>query len=172
MSRQDGRARRRSPAMPTARESLQRRRNPLLRIDLACAPLLALALALACSTPDPPAPGHGGEVPSPAAQGRLAAIVGRTVELSGRDLRGELVIDGFAVVPNPVTGKGPVVLLRRPGAEPGPRPFLGEQGEAGWWYLPVLTDGDVADLVLRATGAADETISLPTSALYVEHVGH
>jgi len=47
----------------------------------------------------------------------------------------------FAVVPNPRTGKGPVVRL---------------DGPSGAVWLPMETDGDVVDLVTRVRGTAPD----------------
>ena len=83
--------------------------------------VVALALALlaslaghgcdsrsAAARSDRPAPGYHGPCPSPEAQGLLLELRGATLALAGG---GEVVIGDFAVVPNPVTGKGPVVGL-------------------------------------------------------------
>lgn len=79
-----------------------------------------------------PPPGHSGPVPTPAAQGVFRELSGQKFE---HPATGEVwTIQGFAVIPNPVTGKGPVALLERDGEK---------------LYLPVLTDADVEDLAHR-----------------------
>lgn len=79
-----------------------------------------------------PPPGHSGPVPSPAAQGIFRELRGREFE---HPATGEVwIVQGFAVIPNPVTGKGPVAMLERDGAT---------------IYLQVLTDADVEDLAHR-----------------------
>ena len=106
------------------------------------------------SSPGPAAPGHGGPVPSPEAQQLLGELAGRTyVDEAGTLGGGELVVGAFGVVPNPVTGKGPVLILVQDGATPGPARYSGEsQGRDGRYWLPVTRDADVADFYGRVTG--------------------
>ncbi len=121
--------------------------------------------------------GYSGPYPSSTAQAALHAISGRTLIAGALGPPGiELTVRSFGVVPNPVTGKGPVLVLREPGLvlrEPGPAPTPPDarQGEDGRWFLPVLTDGDAADVVWRATGETPVNFGGPTSALYRETLG-
>lgn len=124
-----------------------RRPLPLLLL------LLASAFAFACSNAgDPaPAPGYVGVVPGARGQFELAALVGKTfVDETSAFGGGEWTVGPFGVVPNPVSEKGPVVRLAR-------------GGEERW--LPIETDGDVADFVRRVTGAT-ATVSGRTSVAY------
>ena len=88
------------------------------------APLLIAALALAACTgspptapaPDPGRPGYSGSVPSPEAQDRLQAVVGKEIPVgtAGVTETGWTVVD-FSVVPSDAApgGKGPVVRIRK-----------------------------------------------------------
>lgn len=117
-------------------------------------------------------PGYSGSYPSAAAQQALHAIAGKTIVSGSLGLPGEsLVVSAFGVVPNPLTGKGPVVILRQPGVEPTPLDPNAPQGADGRWYLPVLTDGDAADLVWRATGETPRDFGGTTSAVYRATLG-
>lgn len=116
--------------------------------------------------------GYSGPYPSAAAQRALREIRGRTLapEVLGSAFAVangvELQIESFGVVPNPVTGKGPVVRLRESHRDVTPMDLGAEQGEDGVWFVPVLTDGDAADLVQRATGTAPVNFGGVTSAEY------
>lgn len=102
--------------------------------------ILVLAQLVACGWlgDETPPPGYSGPVPSARGQAVLLELQGRTFsDETGALGGGEWSIGGFGVVPNPVTGKGPVVTLRQ-GAEVV--------------YLPVEFQGDVADLYRRVTG--------------------
>ena len=116
--------------------------------------------------------GYDGPYPSAAAQHALRALTGRT--LPAETLAAEpapLEIVSFGIVPNPVTGKGPVVRLREPGLPLTSSPPGSPQGADGIWYLPVQTDGDAADLVLRATGSVPLNFAGETSAIYRAALG-
>lgn len=115
---------------------------------------------------------YSGPYPSPAAQAQLHAMSGRTLLAGALGPAGvELTVRNFGVVPNPVTGKGPVLVLREPGLAPAPTPPGAQQGQDGRWFVPVVTDGDAADLVMRATGAAPVNFGGRTSAIYRETLG-
>lgn len=125
-------------------------------------PTLLLGLALAgCSRESSArAPGYGGPLPSAVAQEALASLRGQvfrdtTFALGGGELT---VLDGFAVIRNPVTGTGPVISLSRSGAD-------------GPCFVPVLTDGDAADFYRRTTGAAHPTLKGETSEIYRKALG-
>jgi hypothetical protein len=128
----------------------------------------AALLAASCA-PDVVA-GYSGPYPSAAAQRALQAIVGRSLPPESLGTLGErgvvLEIESFAVVPNPVTGKGPVMRLCESGRATVPPAADPAQGHDGVWYLPVLTDGDAADLVRRATGSVPLDFGGSTSAAY------
>ena len=84
------------------------------------------------------APGYSGPMPSEAARRLLGELVGDTLLDDEHALGGGVwTVGGFAVLPNPASGKGPVVILRQGGASR---------------YLPVEADGDVADLYRRVRG--------------------
>lgn len=98
---------------------------------------------------------YSGPYPSTAAQHALRNIVGRTVLAGPLGPEGQsLVVDEFAVVRNPVSGVGPVVVLWEQGRERSIDDPAAPQGVGGRWFVPVTCDGDAADLVQRATGSA------------------
>lgn len=139
---------------------------------------MALSLALAslslfvASCGSQVAAGYDGPHPSAAAQNALRALTGRA--LPPGTLAAEaapLEIVSFGIVPNPVTGKGPVVRLHPPGSALTNPPPGAPQGADGNWYLPVLTDGDAADLVLRATGSVPLNFAGEMSATYRAALG-
>ncbi len=102
-------------------------------------------------------PGYDGAAPGPAAQRLLKDLRERSVtDPALAPPPGSWKVDSFAVVPNPVTGKGPVVRLR-------------SGGEERW--IPVLTDGDAADLWQRVTGQAPAIDSSRLSPEYERAVG-
>lgn len=110
----------------------------MVRISLLAVLLLSGSALTGCQ-PSPTRPGHTGPVPSAAGQALIGSIEGQTLRPSPTST--PWVVLGFGVVPNPVTGKGPVVLLER-GSERG--------------YLPVLGDADAADLYQRVSGKKSE----------------
>lgn len=102
----------------------------------------------------------------------MHALAGRTLSgtrVAGRDV--ELVVSWFAVVPNPVLGQGPVVGLAAPGSMASDAGPWRAQGERGRWFLPVLTDGDAADLVRRVTGEEPRGFGGERSARYRATLG-
>lgn len=140
----------------------------LVAIFLACS--LVSCFQSACTVEA--TPGYSGPYPSAAAQQALHAIAGKTIVSDSLGLHGEaLVVSAFGVAPNPVTGKGPVVILRQQGAVPTPHDPNAPQGADGRWYLPVLTDGDAADLVWRATGETPHDFGGSTSSVYRATLG-
>jgi len=117
--------------------------------------------------------GYSGPYPSAAAQEALHALTGSTIPAAG-SLGAEgarLALVSFGVVPNGLTGLGPVAILREEGRAPAAHDPNAPQGADGQWILPVLTDGDAADLVQRATGSAPPNFGGPTSAAYRETLG-
>jgi hypothetical protein len=114
-------------------------------------------------------------VPSGTAQGALKELRGQWLKGAGGVLGPEelVIVAGFAVVPNPVTGKGPVVILERPTAEGAARAKANArtQGEGGHFWVPVETDGDAADFIRRVTGSAPAGLAGPTSAAYRKTLG-
>lgn len=120
------------------------------------APALLLALlvplAAACGAGSPRPPGYSGSIASIEARSLLADLSGRTFEdTTGALGGGTITVGPFAVVPNPRTGKGPVVQV---------------QGPDGTDWLPMHTDGDVADLWMRVHGTAPDDVSGTLSAAY------
>ncbi|QDU83561.1 hypothetical protein Pla163_06600 [Planctomycetes bacterium Pla163] len=125
----------------------------MTKLCTASALVLSLLVA-ACSwiAPAPAPPGYSGPIASPAARDLLADLVGATFEdTSGALGGGTITVGPFGVVPNPLTGKGPVVQV---------------EGAAGTRYLPMLTDGDVADLWARVDGSPPAGFDLATSDAY------
>lgn len=94
--------------------------------------------------------------------------------IEGQVLRGSpignggpgLTVESFAVIPNAVTGIGPVVVLVTPGGATAPLDTSMPNGAYGRWILPVQTDGDAADLVRRVTGQAPSGFGGALSAEY------
>jgi hypothetical protein len=119
-----------------------------------------LAVAAGCGlAPKPPAPGYSGTVPSGAAQTAVRDLLGKTLTTTGGRLGAAThTVGGFAVIPNPITGKGPVITLT--------------MADGGTGYVPVDTDADIADLYRRVTGAAHPTLpSGPPGDRYLAAVG-
>lgn len=115
---------------------------------------------------------YSGPYPSPAAQEALHAISGRTLIPGTLGPPGmPLQVRNFTVAPNPATGMGPVVVLRDPKLPPSQGNPNAPQGTDGRWFVPVLTDGDAADLVLRATGEAPVNFGGPMSSIYRATLG-
>ncbi len=132
-----------------------------------CTAFVLFAFVLFASCARPAEAGYSGPYPSAAAQRALVKLAGSALPLGALgDTADQLVIESFAVVPNPVTGKGPVVRLHRRGQAVTPVSLQAAQGADGVWYLPVVTDGDAADLVRRATGSPPADFGGPTSAVY------
>lgn len=119
-----------------------------------------LALVAGCgSTLKPVPPGYSGSVPSGAAQQAIRQLAGKPLTTTGGRLGAATwTVGQFAVIPNPVSGKGPVVMLAAADGSPA--------------YLPVDTDADVADLCRRVTGAAHPTLAAGApSERYLASVG-
>lgn len=111
---------------------------------------LALSASGCGAAADPPPPGYSGPLPSARGQAVLGELQGQVLEdRTGALGGGRFVIGPFGVIPNPVTGKGPVVVL----AKEGP----GDAGEEVR-HLPVEREADVADLFERITGAASPLV--------------
>lgn len=114
--------------------------------------LLALTLLVVGCESRAPSPGYDGPIPSREARALLQPLRGATFEdATGVLGGGTWTVEGFAVVPNPRSGKSPVVRLS-----------CGERQD----WVPVLTDGDVADLVRRVLGDAPAEFVGPTSEAY------
>ena len=125
---------------------------------IVCLSLLLLShLLCSCVRTDPPAPGYSGPYPSAKGQAVLRLLQGQVFnDVQGLIGGGAWTVGPFGVVPNPVTGKGPVVLLTQ-----GDRTV----------YLPVETLGDVADLHRRVTGSDSPLVSGQTGANYRRALG-
>ncbi|MCY2959509.1 MAG: hypothetical protein NTY35_05025 [Planctomycetota bacterium] len=116
--------------------------------------------------------GYTGPYPSAAAQQALQTITGKAIVGSALGPPGaELTVQSFGVVPNPLTGKGPVVILLEHDRALLPHDPNAPQGADGRWYVPVLTDGDAADLVRRATGESPQNFGGATSEAYRKTLG-
>ena len=147
-----------------------RRRRAVVLGALACAWLVLALAGCPSGREDPPEPGYSGPVPSEAAQRALAGQRGlvfrdETGALGGGDFE---IVDGFAVVPNALTGKGPVVSLTRKGG--GSAPLDARQGADGHFWVPVLTDGDAADFCRRVSGSIPH-LEGDTSEIYRRTLG-
>jgi hypothetical protein len=120
---------------------------------------LGLALLAACAdepVPEPrrdtaqALPGHAGPVPSVEARAMLKELRGRSFEDgSGDHGGGTWVVGAFGVVPNPVSGKGPVIYIERPESRGTPIRY-GEE-EPGRW-IPMVADADIARFHELVTG--------------------
>ena len=125
--------------------------------------LLALTSIAPCACfqgARPPAPGYHGPLPSTAARGVLRELEGeRLVDaLGGLDPAAPgraYSIGAFGVVPDPLLGKGPVVRLTGAAAH----------------MLPVLGDGDVADLFWRVRGRRHAQLGGELSQPYRQALG-
>jgi len=122
-------------------------RSPLRHHLLLALALLVPTCASGCADRAAPAPpGYSGPIASSDARDLLADLAGASFEVAPGALvdaptGGTFTVGPFAVVPNPRTGKGPVVRL---------------DGPSGAVWLPMETDGDVVDLVTRVRGTAPD----------------
>lgn len=141
--------------MPARRE----RQNPPVRGGVSIVmprPPIALLLSgaaalLGCCSPPPV--GYQGPLPSIAARRTLDALTGRTLPAgSVAFCPRELVVHGFLVMPNM-----PALVVDDPAAAPGTK---------GRYWIPLLQDGDIADLHHRITGAVPAGMPRGTSDAY------
>ena len=101
---------------------------------------------------DSVAPGYSGPIVSSKGQKVARGLAGASfTDKDGNLGGGEWTIVSFAVVPNPRTGKGPVVEIRK-----------GTRVE----YLPMESDGDVIDLYRRVHDSPPEGLSGDMSQAY------
>lgn len=122
----------------------------MLRILAGCLPLI-YALCIACGT-EPPVVGYDGPLPSVAARGQLDDLMQRPIlRAEGEFAVGTWTIESFGVLPNSRTGKGPVALVSS-----------GHLRDC----IPLLTDGDVADLSARVDGSAPDGLAGTMSVEY------
>ncbi|MFH0944978.1 MAG: hypothetical protein V2A76_07250 [Planctomycetota bacterium] len=120
-------------------------------------PLVLVLTSLVSCFFDTPPPGYSGPVPSARGQAVLQELEGQVLtDGTGAFGGGDWTIGPFGVIPNPVSGKGPVVLLE-------------QDGETR--YLPVETQGDVADLYRRVTGRTSPLVKGGTSERYLKAFG-
>lgn len=118
----------------------------------ACTVVLPLLAALACCGPGPD--GYQGPIPSPQARETLTALFGRTLPAgSVAFCPHELRVHSFLVTPT-----APSVIVADVTATAPP--------PAGRYWIPVLQDGDIADLHVRITGSAPAGMDTTTSATY------
>lgn len=145
----------------------------LARLLFLGAGFLAAGLTLGCpKSAETPAPGYSGPLPSVAARHALHAIEGQILRGTPIGNGGPgLTVESFAVVPNPVTGLGPIVTLTVPGGAGAKLDVKMPNGAFGRWVLPVVTDGDAADLILRVTGQKPEGFGGALSAEYKAALG-
>src|SRR5688572_3022296 len=102
--------------------------DPSMRTALVS--LLLMSVVTACANPDPlppkqssapVAPGYSGPLPSVKARDLLKELRGRSFEDTDSAYGGGVwVVGAFGVVPNPVSGKGPVIYIERAGAVGAP----------------------------------------------------
>jgi len=124
--------------------------------------LLSLCLAILAACADDPIretdrnaarlpPGHAGPVPSVEARAVLKELAGRSFEDTGGAYGGGTwMVGAFGVVPNPVTGKGPVITIERP--ENAGTPIRYGAEESGRRWIPLVDDADVARFHELVTG--------------------
>ena len=116
---------------------------------------LVLGFALGCnSLGQSGKPGYRGSVPSPTAQAVLRDLRGQSwTDPLGTFDGGSYEVGPFAVIPNEVSpkGKGPVLRL--------------DQGEKSV-FLPLETDGDVADFFFKVTRRVAPGLSGDMSSTY------
>lgn len=113
--------------------------------------VLAGSAAVGCT---PPPVGYTGPLPSVAARQSLSRLYGEvlpagTVAFCPHELR----VHSFLVTPTM-----PAVILDDPGAAAA--------GRTPRYWLPVLQDGDIADLHVRILGAAPAGMARGTSEAY------
>lgn len=114
------------------------------------APLLAIASLGCCS---PPPVGYQGPLPSVAARRTLDVLMGCTLPAgSVAFCSNELVVHSFLVTPTM-----PALVVDDPSAAAGAK---------GRYWIPLLQDGDIADLHRRITGAVPAGMPRDTSDAY------
>jgi len=102
----------------------------------------------------------------------VGELKGRGVRLAGLGPPDRAVfVKDFYVGSNPLTGHGPVVVLATDEALAKPVPHNAPQGADGFWYLPLVTDGDAAHLIRHAIGDAPADLSGLLSGLYARTAG-
>jgi len=110
-------------------------------------------------------PGYSGPIASDQARALLRKIAGAVfVDTEGAYGGGEWQVEGLVVIPNYLTGKGPILVLKRPGIKHSD-PY---QRNDGTFVLPMESDGDVADIYTRVTGKSPKGLSGPVSISYRE----
>jgi hypothetical protein len=108
---------------------------------------MAAAILLAGCKPEmPPAPGYKGPLPSDAAQAAVAALAGKTfVDTTGTLSPGPWVVGGTVVA--------------------GPHGLNLDLSQGSIrTNVPILCDGDAADMYRRVTGAIHPALAGPISA--------
>jgi hypothetical protein len=99
----------------------------------------------------PVAPGYHGPLPSVEAREVLKELTGRSFkDTDGAHGGGEWVVGAFGVVPNPVTGKGPVISIERRESVGTPVRYGGEDPGRRW--IPMEHDADIARFYELVTG--------------------
>lgn len=113
-----------------------------------------LPLLLGCACDRPPPVGYDGPLPSVAARSSLEALIGRTLPAGSVVFCAhELRVHSFLVTPTM-----PAVVVDEAHAH--------ATGAAARHWIPVLQDGDIADLHRRITGAAPAGMPTTTSDAY------
>ena len=116
--------------------------------------LLATCSALAACGSDGAMVGYDGPIPSAEARRLVRELEGEPIAQTDAAFGpGTWIVGPFGVVPNPRTGKSPVVQVH--------------SSEARDW-IPLLSDGDVADLVRRVRGSAPEDHAGELSEAYAD----
>lgn len=116
--------------------------------------IAVVALGLAAAACTPPPVGYDGPLPSTAARQSLNGLVGATLPAgSVAFCTHELRVHSFLVLPDM-----PAVVVEDPSAT-GP-------GSTPRYWIPVLQDGDIADLHVRIHGTAPAGMPRDTSERY------
>jgi len=107
--------------------------------------LAVLAFFLLLNRRTFPAVGYQGPLPSIEARQELERLFGRTLPAGSVAFSpNELVVRSFLVTP-----QAPTVIVEDPSLASGAQDAL-PSGQPGRYWIPVLTDGDLADLFQRA----------------------
>ena len=126
----------------------------LLALRLGVVLLMATACGQNESEKAPTAPGTAQGLPSIEARRELQEILGGALRDAETLGAGAWKVGGFSVAPYPApdgtTTKGPHVVLVR-------------FGDQEVHYVPLDTDGDIADLIRRVTGNVPEGLATETS---------
>lgn len=140
-------------------------RSPLSWLPLLLACLLALGLWLRSQLLTRRV-GYEGPLPSVEARASLNELLGRTLPAGSVGFTSaELLLRSFLVTP-----LFPAVIAVEPGRATQPANALPREGSVGTFWIPTLTDGDIADLRRRAGLAVPEWMEVSMSAEYTRYM--